>query len=171
MNIFFVHQNPVIAAQSLCNAHVRSQIREAVDMLSTAHYLVGEHTEEMRSPTHKYHPSTRWVTQKDNNYTWLYKHYKALCEEYLFRHGVPHRLSSYLDVLAPRPYDIASTYGRDPSVPPAVVADDLKPKHTDGVLIEKPSWREVIEAYRAYYNRDKRHLFYWLHRDRPDWIT
>lgn len=36
MNIFAVHQDPTLAADSLCNIHTRSQLRESGQMLSTA---------------------------------------------------------------------------------------------------------------------------------------
>jgi hypothetical protein len=161
MNIFFVDREPHIAAQMLCNAHVRSQIKESLQILSTAHYLQGEHTEEMLPVTHKHHPSVKWVAESASNYMWLYQHVVALCTEYKFRHGVSNRYEPMLSTYMVAPEDI-DHYSRI-SCPPAVVAPDLKPN--------PEIWLHVIEAYRTYYNRDKRHLHYWMVRLKPDWIT
>lgn len=42
--------------------------------------------------------------------------------------------------------------------PPKCVADDLK------------SVEDVVEAYRAYYMRDKRSFCVWTRREKPDWF-
>lgn len=59
MNIFFVHQDPKIAAQMLANAHVRSQIKESVLMLAAAHHIFGddksEHVINTIELTHQHH--------------------------------------------------------------------------------------------------------------------
>lgn len=160
MNIFFVDTDPGDAARMLCNAHVRSQIKESVQILSTAHYLQGDHTEAMLPVTHKHHPSVKWAAENSSNYGWLHRHLRALCAEYQYRHGVPHRLEPMIEVLASAPDD-TDHYARL-TCPPAVVSPDLKPS------VE--NWISIVAAYRAYYNRDKRHLHYWMVRKKPDWI-
>jgi hypothetical protein len=169
MNIFFVDTSPVIAAEMLANAHVRSQIKESLDMLSTAHYMAGSHTEEMRSPTHRHHPCTKWVMAGEANYMWLLRHVQALCDEYKYRHGVPHHLEPMTKALRSKP--VNSRYLGHITVPPAVVTEDLKPDIMKVVKLSREQNIDlIVKAYRAYYNRDKRHLHYWMVRKRPAWI-
>lgn len=130
-------------------------------MLATAHYMLGHDELCVVPPTHRNHPATKWVMHNKDNYVWLYRHLKSLLEEYLHRHGVPHHYSEYLDHLENIPTGIDYRH-HNPTCPPAIVSADLKPKHT--------SWESVVEAYRAYYNRDKRHLHRWMVREKPDWI-
>ena len=40
MNIFILHEDPVVAAQMLCDRHVPKMIVESAQMLSTAHRLL-----------------------------------------------------------------------------------------------------------------------------------
>jgi hypothetical protein len=165
MNIFFVDKSPQIAAQMLCNAHVRSQIKESLDMLCTAHYIAGLDDPRMYPPTHKHHPCTKWLLVNTRNYQWLYEHLRELFKEYKLRWGNADHREHMLEVVQPIPDGCQYSWGGDISVPPAVVADDLKPKRNE------PTYNDVINAYRAYYNREKRHLHRWMVRDKPDWIT
>jgi len=146
----------------LCNAHVRSQIKESVQMLATAHYMLGLDSSCVVPPTHRNHPATKWVMGNRANYEWLFEHYKALLAEYKHRHGVEHHYVQHIPALEMMPNGI-EFQRHYATCPPAIVTEDLKPKHND--------WASVVEAYRAYYNREKRHLHHWMVRDKPDWIT
>jgi hypothetical protein len=161
MNIFFVDKNPDLAARMLSNAHVRSQIKESISMLATAHYMLGDDKEGMPPPTHRNHPCTKWVMQSSNNYNWLYNHLVSLLAEYKLRWGNPNWREKFLPLLENNPRDIP--YTGTISVPPAVVSDDLKPT-------KSATFNDVVLAYRSYYNREKRHLHRWMGRDKPDWI-
>jgi hypothetical protein len=164
MNIFFVDSNPALAASMLSNAHVRSQIKESISMLATAHYMRGDDDDldGLPPPTHRNHPCTKWVMTSRANYVWLYEHLVQLLIEYKLRWGNPNWREKYLDLLKKRPVGIPnkSVYA---SIPPAVVSEDLKP-------FKNTSWSNVVMAYRAYYNREKRHLHRWMVRQKPDWI-
>ncbi len=162
MNIFFVRLNPDQAARMLSNAHVRSQIKESISMLATAHYMQGIDSDELPPPTHRNHPCTKWVMKNRANYQWLYEHLVSLLAEYKLRWGNPNWREKYLPLLEVMPQGIEYQH-RSATVPPAVVPEDLKPKRNN-------SWEDVTTAYRAYYNRDKRHLHRWMGREKPDWI-
>lgn len=157
----------------LCNAHVRSQISESTKLLVSAHKIHGTPLtgiEGLPEPTHLHHPSTKWVAAHHSHYNWLWNHLSALLDEYKLRHGVPHYYCNYVEALAELPETLkhqarrGEWNGQKP--PPAVVSADLKPKFDD----EDITSEDVVAAYRRYYNRDKRHLHYWMVRAKPDWI-
>lgn len=165
MNIFFVHEDPKIAAQMLANAHVRSQIKESVLLLAAAHHIFGddqsEHVINSIELTHGQHPSTRWARQTHGNYDWLLSHLWGLLDEYKLRWGMPHWREEQALILARAPE--CCLMDEELTVPPAVVSPELKP--------ELPTWASVVQAYRNYYTLKKRHLHFWMVRPKPDWIS
>jgi hypothetical protein len=112
MNIFYISDNPVIAAQAMTDKHVVKMILESAQLLSTAHRALdgqefiqlsksGARLRKWNHPdphmdatlyksTHLNHPSGIWVRQSAENYMWLYKHFIALSEEYYQRYGKRH---------------------------------------------------------------------------------
>ena len=59
MNIFVLHDDPVVAAQMMCDKHVVKMILESNQMLSTVARKYG-HDAPYRS-THAKHPCTLWT--------------------------------------------------------------------------------------------------------------
>lgn len=110
MNIFFLHEDPTIAAKAQTNKHVIKMIVESAQLLSTAHRVLdGEIFIQMSSngrklkrwghpelndvlykSTHINHPSAIWVRESKENYQWLYRHFIALCKEYNKRYDRIH---------------------------------------------------------------------------------
>ena len=166
MNIFFVDESPEYAARMLANAHVRSQLTESYKMLSAIHHDCDSVISGMAPLSHLYHPATRWVGLSRHNYNWLFRHARELCKEYHLRWGVPHWNQPDIEALEKLPPGLAIS---SMTVPPAIVSRDLKPEGDPDYPIE---WKDIVTAYRAYYNRDKRHLHYWMGgRTAPQWIT
>lgn len=91
MNIFYLHQDPVKAAEYQYNKHVVKIALESAQILCTVHHkYMGEDADVPYKSTHKNHPSTLWAGQSAQNYEWLYRHFVALCEEYEKRYGKEH---------------------------------------------------------------------------------
>ena len=91
MNIFYLHQDPVKAAEYQYNKHVVKMVLESAQILCTVHHkYMGEDADVPYKSTHKNHPSTLWAGQSAQNYEWLYRHFVALCEEYEKRYGKEH---------------------------------------------------------------------------------
>ena len=93
MNIFYVHEDPVIAAQMLCDKHVVKMVVESGQMLCAAH--TGNNRYRARDmglylPAHYMHPSTKWTRENRAQYEWHYRHFIALCDEYTHRYGKVH---------------------------------------------------------------------------------
>ena len=91
MNIFYLHQDPVKAAEYQYNKHVVKMVLESAQILCTVHHkYMGEDADVPYKSTHKNHPSTLWAGQSAQNYEWLYRHFVALCEEYKKRYDKEH---------------------------------------------------------------------------------
>ena len=180
MNIFFLDTDPKIAAQQHCDKHVVKMIIEYAQLLSTAHRLLDGaqyvqpnqynrqmkrwKLEDYREPilykaSHINHPSAIWTRQCGDNYQWLWKLFKHLCEEYRHRYGgeenKEHKTSLLLAPLSFRPQniDMYSPW----TEPPQAMPDDVK----------VPG--DSITAYRNYYKVHKARFAKWTNRETPNW--
>ena len=116
MNIFHLDNDPVKAAQMMCDKHVVKMIVEYAQLMSTAHRVLDgtEYYDKTKNgrkikrwklngaaeerllykASHVNHPSNIWVRKCNDNYRWLYKHFRALCDEYTRRYGSHPRTST-----------------------------------------------------------------------------
>lgn len=95
MNIFVSDPDPVISAKNLDDKRVNKMILESAQMLCTALHEHGASHLAKYKATHKNHPCNIWARQTQDNYWWLFRHFKALSDEYTFRTGKTHK--SYKD--------------------------------------------------------------------------
>lgn len=177
MNIFFVHTNPIIAAQSLVDKHVVKMILESAQLLSTAHRVLdgveyvgksetGRNVKRWTLPdgretvmyaaTHINHPSAVWCRQSIENYNWLVEHFFALCMEYNVRYGKTHKC-----------YEM----GLELQSPPLKLKQwDMTPMPScmdeQYIISDDP-----VINYRNYYKVGKASLHSWKNRQPPEWIT
>lgn len=178
INIFYVHTDPVIAAQSMVDRHVVKMILETAQLLSTAHRVIdgveyegqsqsgrkakrwrlsGNADTIMYSATHINHPSAVWVRQNSANYAWLYDHLLALGREYTHRYGRTHlTIDKLKDILKDAPEQITESkvMTKMPSCMDEQYIVSLDP----------------VVNYRNYYNYGKVNLLRWTERDPPSWI-
>lgn len=86
MNIFRVDDNPIVAAQSLCDEHVVKMTTETAQILCFVHYNLGA-TKAPYKPNkaHLKHPATLWAGDSIENYRWLVSHGEGLAAEFSFR--------------------------------------------------------------------------------------
>jgi hypothetical protein len=164
MNIFYLHDNPKIAAQAMTDKHVVKMILESAQLLSTAHrFLDGEMfiqlsksgarlkkwnhpntewDEKLYKSTHLNHPSGVWCRQTSANYFWLYEHFVELCEEYTRRYNRVHASETLLrEILSNSPVNIPHA----PRTPMLVAI-------TDTVWHVKDN---PLQSYRNYYIGEK----------------
>ena len=94
MNIFYLDENPVVAAKSQCDKHVVKMPLESAQMLCTAHRVLDNIDvlagQSLYKSTHVNHPCSVWVRESNEHYMWLYEHFIALCQEYTNRYGKQH---------------------------------------------------------------------------------
>jgi hypothetical protein len=100
MNIFFLHDSPMVSAQAMTNKHVVKMILETAQLLSTAHHVLDSNNKQfldnLYKPTHRNHPSSIWTRESVENYEWLYEHFLSLCKEYTLRYGKVHATETKL---------------------------------------------------------------------------
>ena len=177
MNIFYVDESPVIAAQSMVDKHVVKMILETAQLLSTAHRLLDgveyvgtsasgrkakrwklpdERETVLYSATHVNHPSAVWCRENHQNYTWLFDHFLALITEYGYRYGKDHKCIDMVDALFNPPNNI-----------PKKAFTPVTPAMAPEYIISDCS----VENYRNYYKRGKTHLHKWTKRNPPEWMN
>jgi hypothetical protein len=176
MNIFYVHEDPVVAAQSLCDKHVVKMILESAQLLSTAHRLLdgtevdaltktGRKTKRWLLPdsrdgivysaTHRNHPSAIWCRQSLENYGWLASHLHAMLNEYTYRYGKKHKTDEMAYYIYSPPYNLRDW---DFTPMPSCMA-------TEYIISKDP-----VVNYRNYYIHGKKHLHKWTKRTPPEWL-
>lgn len=184
MNLFLLDKDPVIAAQSQCNAHVVKMVVESAQMLSTAHRMLdgnmsiergisktGRKTSIKRwelpdarenllyKACHAGHPCTVWTMKSSNNYNWHWVHFAALCDEYTHRYGKVHKTDDLLrKVLRELPRSIA--VGPLSSLPLAM-----------GAAPECIDYSDPVGSYRKFYQtKQSRFKMVWTKREIPEWF-
>ena len=181
MNIFYLADSPIVAAQSQCDKHVVKMILESAQMLSTAHRMLDgieqrlpsksgkrmvkayvhpdSHLDEvLYKAVHHNHPSTVWTREAHDNYMWHYEHFVALCDEYTYRYGKVHMTDTKLrDILATPPSKIAAgktTIRLAMNNEPQCIVDG-----------------DPVQSYRNYYQtKQDRFSMAWSKRSVPEWF-
>ena len=137
MNIFYINEDPIIAAQELADDHIRKMQIESAQMCCTAHWETGREAPYKRA--HKNHPSTIWARQSIQHYIWLVEHGLEICNEFKKRYGKRHKTQDVLEWLLINHPNI-------PDVnfvpPPQCMPDQYKLSDT-------------IDAYKKFYIEDK----------------
>ena len=177
MNIFFLDENPELAAQYLVDRHVVKMILESAQILSTAHRVcdgkqvtVSQNGRKIKrwiledsvmesclyKSTHVNHPSVLWARQNSANYEWLFSHLLANLDEYKFRYGKNHVVLAKMPLLANMPKRIKYS------------------PHITPIMLAMPDEYKIhdchVECYREYYRVGKAHLHSWKYRGKPEWI-
>ena len=102
MNIFVLDENPIRAAEMMCDKHIPKMVVESAQMMASALRRHGATDEDMpltKSGTpykggYKHHPCTVWAGDSDTNFLWLANHAIVLCQEYKKRFGKVHACQS-----------------------------------------------------------------------------
>lgn len=162
MNIFVLDLDPKVAAMYHCDKHVISQMKEGVQMLTTAMMDWGNTPPLNKSgvlykKAHENHPCTKWVYAGLENYHWLWDLTYALVEEAEFRFGGTYHIASIMrDGSLPRtPAQHPTPSTRTPFA--NATADWLKSSDS---WDDKSSFQTLtaIDIYRLYYIVDKVHM-------------
>ena len=181
MNLFYLHRDPVIAAQMHCDQHVVKMLVETAQMLSTAHRVLdGEKTKRpsksgkrmvdywvhpdafkedvLYKACHVNHPSSVWIRESVEHYGWAKDLMNALADEFEYRYDKQHGTAkSVLPYLQLPPKSMKMTGGWAP--PPQCMPDEIK----------RPTSQTVL-AYRDFYITEKSKFAKWNKtRKSPDW--
>lgn len=183
MNIFILSEDPVEAAQMQCDKHAGGKmVVESAQMLSTAHRMLDGRCEKVPSKSgkrmvnnwihpdpeldgilykavHHNHPCTQWTMKSNNNYTWHWIHFTALCDEYTHRYKKVHHTDSLLrNVLKNLPKNIEVGYKT-----PCPLAMNTNP--------ECKNYNDIVGSYRKFYmTKQNRFNMNWTGREKPEWF-
>ena len=161
MNIFVLHNDPVIAAEYNCDKHVVKMVLELFQQLGSAVIRHGATPSEMpltakgtplKGGYHN-HPCTRWVGDSRINYMWAKSHALALCNEYTKRYGKVHSCQQGIEHLSEMQYMIPGE-----RLTPFALAMPDEYKCSD-----------AVQSYRNYYIGDKKQFAKWKLGNVPDW--
>ena len=153
MNIFALDDDPVKAAQALCDQHVGKMLLETCQLLCNCH------AEVPYKRTHFNHPCSVWARASLHNYLWLRKHALALAAEYEHRFGKVHG-SRTVAVWAAQHLPI-----NIPNVAQTPFAQAMPEQYLGP---------DAVAAYRRYYAAEKMILrgkpVTWTRREQPAWL-
>lgn len=161
MNIFYLDENPSIAAQYHCDKHVIKMILESAQLLCTAiNYHAGEQVTPYKS-THVNHPCAIWVRESIDNWSYVCDLMLRLEDEWQYRwqHNKDHNsvsalLNSGIESLAEKHIPAG------PLTTPALAM---------------PEWYKIkndpVASYRNYYKHAKSELLNYTRREVPAWLT
>lgn len=157
MNIFVVNADPRIAAMHLSDKLVVKMILESAQMISTTRRWFGDTNPILYKSCFINHPCTKWVRESVNNYIWLCKHFKALCEEYTYRYNKSHDCEKFIPILGDSLLESMINVERTPFV--LAMPDEYK---TD----------DPVQSYRNYYLGKKIDGKFWTKRqfELDDWL-
>lgn len=140
MNIFYLHEDPEIAAKAMTNKHVIKMTLESAQMLSTAHQVLDGYHEQLYKKSYMNHPSSVWVRASTKHYDWLLQHFIALSKEYTRRYKKEHKSYTTLyDILKLPPNNLKDKGFREP---PQCMPKKYHKLHSR-------------DAYRSYYVNEK----------------
>jgi hypothetical protein len=157
VNIFVVNQDPVIAAQSLCDKHVPKMLLESTQLLCSAFHTNGPLALNIPYKlSYKNHPCTKWVRQSQDNFEWLLQHSKGIVSEFNLRFNKPHACEKILNWCEQNMSELTFS---------ARTLTDFAQ-----AMPENYKSKDAVSAYRTYYRIDKSRFAQWNKgRNAPDW--
>lgn len=154
MNVFILDAIPEKNVQYHADKHVVKMITEYVQLLSTTLHLIGRSDIAPFRMTHKNHPVCKWVRESSDNFKYLWELADLLGDEYTYRYGKVHKSHIYLRKI-PKYIEELPNVGITPFV-------NCTPYKEE---------KNVVLAYRMFYNIDKRKFATWKNRSKPEWFN
>jgi hypothetical protein len=159
MNIIATSNCPDQSARWLVDAHMKLGL-EATQCLCTAYHEQG--IEAPYRPSHRNHPTAKWIRASYDNFQWTIAHGHAIFNEYTARYEKIHKSQAVLDWCE----DNVSKLGFDSfDLTPFAIAIS-----EDSICRTLPEFESLhaTEKYVRYVQYDKRHLHAWK-RNKPWW--
>lgn len=155
MNIFYLHQEPALAANMLHDKHVVKMILESAQILSSVYHRYGDATVRRYAPTHMSHPSVLWAGDTVAQYQWLFRHALELCAVYRRTWGRTHASEAVIRGLERPPEGL---YAAGWAQPPQCMPPEF----------QVPG--DAVAGYRNYYLARKVQQSRWSRRAVPDFV-
>ncbi len=158
VNVFWLDEDPRLAARYHCDQHVNKLLLEAAQVLCTAARENGYEAEFLYGSTHVDHPVTRWATESRANWLRLRDHAEALNAEFVERYDKdePHASWSVIERID---VDAIAFPSAEPTPRPQAMPEEYK----------RPG--DPVAAYRAYYAGEKADWAKWTYTEKPPWLA
>ena len=163
MQIYFLDEDPVVAARYLPDRLVGKMAVESLQLLSTAHHILGLPIPVKKDGTpYKAVKQAKelvyWLCSSWGNRAWLIHHALACTQEHTKRYGTVHTCNKVLqEMVIEEKGDVTPFPRRWMKGAPIEVLNDIE---------------QVVEAYRVYLRwkvQEKPNVFTWKDR-RPLWL-
>lgn len=153
MNIFILDTDIHKCAEYMVDKHVVKMITEHAQILSTVCRLNGQNVGYRA--THIHHPTIRWCKTSLSNWIYLRDLTKCIHEEWKLRYPKNPQVNH-------KSYDVMKTlpYPNIPDIGLTTFAQAMPVGYYN---------EDAVEAYRAYYMGEKRHIASWTNRSVPEW--
>lgn len=177
MNIFVTSENPVLAAQELCDKHVRSKMQiESAIMLQNC--FTNEQLQSPKCPRtftgkprkagrgYAKHQCTLWVMESRANFMWLVEHALEMFKErdYRWPDSNPHFTKEFIEWCKQNKDETIHTSNTSTPFVIAISQD------TECRKIKDFDKLPIVEQYRQYIIKDKPFAS-WTKRAWPFWYT
>lgn len=155
MNIFVTSPDPVECALALDDKRLVKMVLETAQIMSAVCDRHRCWNKYMYRVTHRNHPCTLWAGDTSENFWWLYRHGKALSEEYSYRYLRIHQSSRVI-------FNCRNVYLFSP------IAGEPTPFVNCTNFKELPVHRAYKQALNEKWRNDKRPPT-WKGREQPHW--
>lgn len=173
MNLFRLHDDPVLAAQLNQDLHVRKIVLENCQLLANC-YSINQlqnapktQTGNVRKYSHVHHPVSKHVKESFGNFNWALKHGLALCAEFEYRFGKKHFCEEFIKWAAANKPELVKD-GGETEFPQCFK------QYPQCIVVGKP-----VEGYKNYYRTAKKMFDFhgnkvfatWTKREKPEFMN
>jgi len=174
VNTFFTDDCAIVCARNLCDKHLRSQAKEQVQIIVQALLNRGAPADKMpltaNGTPHKggypHHPVVLWTQETLSNFIWAISHARAICEIYEETFGKEHASAKQITHLHQK-VAWSDFIPRGSQTPFPRALNQSQGRNLDLLSDNLTS----VQAYRAFYNRDKARFAEWTKRRPPAWFV
>ncbi len=177
MNIFCTNNDPIYAANDLCDQHVRSkmQIEGAIMLAHAFDQEILNHKDCPRTKLGKprksgkgyyNHQCSIWARETRDNFLWLVFHTLRMFRERDLRwpNSNPHHTKAFIEWCGANVHNTSISSDKKGKTPFAVaISDNCECRKTTNF-----NSLSTIEQYREYIRKDKPFAT-WTNRSKPDW--
>jgi len=173
MNIFFLDSDPEKSAEYHCDKHVVKMLLEIVQLLFTAHHLLGTSKELLayKPISNIKHPMCLWILNSENNYKYAGLLGISLSKEYTYRYKKIHSCDKHIKWLinnVPNNFQVLQIEYSDKTV---LSKNNISNLTRIPLCMPEDSMNgNTIESYRKYYLIHKVHFAKWTSRNIPYWF-
>lgn len=155
MNIFVLDEDPIKAAQMLCDKHICKMIVESCQLLCSVFYFNSNIVPQYKL-THKNHPCAKWARLSKANFEWLLKHLRELLNQYTLRYYKKHKCEQVYNWINEHKIWLNFNY--------------FKLTSFIQCMPDKYRYKDTVQAYKNYYIGEKLKFAKWKLGNIPKFV-